>query len=65
MLDKHDPYPAFVVNATYTILMTNSGFDQLIKNLVGELALKMYDNIYHLTFADDGLRASYKGGGRE
>ena len=60
MLDKHDPYPAFVVNATYTILMANPGFDQLIKHLVGERALKKYDNVYHLTFAEDGLRPHIK-----
>jgi transcriptional regulator with XRE-family HTH domain len=60
MLDKHDPYPAFVVNATYTILMANLGFDQMIKHLVGERALKKYDNVYHLTFAEDGLRPHIK-----
>ena len=56
MLEKHEPYPAFVVNAAYTILMTNSGYEQMIKLLVGEHALKKYDNVYHLTFAEDGLR---------
>jgi len=56
MLEKHEPYPAFVVNAAYTILMTNSGYEQMIKFLVGEHALKKYDNVYHLTFAEDGLR---------
>ncbi len=60
MLKKHEPYPAFVVNAAYTILMTNSGFEQMIKFLVGEHALKNYDNIYHLTFAEDGLRPYIK-----
>jgi transcriptional regulator with XRE-family HTH domain len=60
MLDKHEPYPAFVVDAAYTILMTNSGFDQMIKNLAGEHALKKYDNVYHLTFAEDGLRPHIK-----
>ena len=56
MLEKHEPYPAFVVNATYHILMSNSGFKQTIKLLAGEHALKKYDNIYHLTFSKDGLR---------
>lgn len=60
MLDKHAPYPAFVVNAAYTILMTNSGFDQIIKHLVGERVLRKYDNVYHLTFAEDGLRPHIK-----
>ena len=56
MLEKHDPYPAFVINASYNILMTNSGYRQMIKILVGEQALKKYENVYHLTFAEDGLR---------
>ncbi len=37
MLEKHEPYPAFVVNAAYDILMTNSGYEQMIKFLVGEV----------------------------
>ena len=56
MLEKHDPYPAFVINASYNILMTNTGYRQMIKILVGEQALKKYENVYHLTFAEDGLR---------
>jgi len=60
MLEKHEPYPAFVVNAAYKILMTNSGYEQMIKSLVGEHALKKYDNVYHLTFAEDGLRSYIK-----
>ena len=60
MLEKHEPYPAFMVNATYNILMTNSGYEQMIKLLVGEHALKKYDNVYHLTFAEDGLRPYIK-----
>jgi len=60
MLEKHEPYPAFVVNAAYAILETNSGYERMIKLLVGEHALKRYDNVYHLTFAKDGLRPYIK-----
>jgi len=56
MLEKHEPYPAIVVNTGYKILLTNSGFDQVVKFCLGDKALKKYDNIYRLTFADDGLR---------
>lgn len=56
MLEKHEPYPAFVINTGYRILMTNSGFEQVIKFFVGEKALEKYDNTYRLTFAKDGLR---------
>jgi len=60
MLDKHEPYPALVINTGYNILMTNSGFDQILAYFVGENALKKYDNVYRLTFADDGLRQYIK-----
>jgi DNA-binding XRE family transcriptional regulator len=60
MLEKHEPYPAFVVDAAYDILMTNSGYEQVIKFIAGEHALRKYDNVYHLTFAEDGLRPYVK-----
>jgi hypothetical protein len=44
-----------LVNAAYNILMANSGYERMIKFLVGEHALKKYDNVYRLTFAEDGL----------
>lgn len=56
MLNKHEPYPALVVNTAYKILMTNSGLDQIVKFFLGENALEKYDNVYRLTFAEDGLR---------
>ncbi len=55
MLDKHEPYPALVINAAYDILMTNSGFNRTIEILIGEKALQKYGNVYRLTFAADGL----------
>ena len=60
MLEKHEPYPAFVVNAAYNIMMTNSGYAQMIKFLVGDHTLNKYDNVCHLTFAEDGLRPYIK-----
>jgi len=56
MIEQHAPYPAFVINTGYTILMKNSGFDQIVKFFAGEHALKTYDNVYRLLFAEDGLR---------
>jgi transcriptional regulator with XRE-family HTH domain len=56
MIENHEPYPALVINAAYKIIMTNSGYDQIIKFFLGENALKKYDNVYRLTFAEDGLR---------
>jgi len=60
MLEKHEPYPAFVINAAYNILMTNSGYERMIKFLLGKHALKKFENVYHLTFAEDGLRPYIK-----
>ena len=56
MLEKHEPYPAFVVNAAYKILMSNSGFEQTVKVFLGENILEKYDNIYRILFAEDGLQ---------
>lgn len=60
MLENHEPYPAFVVDSGYKILMTNSGFDQVVKFYLGENGLNKYDNAYRLTFAEDGLRQYIK-----
>ncbi len=56
MIEKHEPYPAFVVNTRYRILMTNSGFDQLVQFYIGKDALKKHDNVFQILFAEHGLR---------
>lgn len=56
MIEKHEPYPAFVVDTGYKIIMTNSGYDQIIKFYAGENALKKYDNTIRILFSEDGLR---------
>ena len=56
ILDKHEPYPAFVVNTGYKILMKNSGYDRFAKFYAGEKALKKYDNVIRILFSKDGLR---------
>ena len=60
ILAKHEPYPAFVVNVAYEILMKNKGFDRMVTWCAGEDALRKYNNIYHLIFAGDGLRCFFK-----
>ncbi len=60
MIKNHEPYPALVINAAYEILMTNSGFNQIIKFFLGETALEKYKNVYRLIFALDGLRQYIK-----
>jgi hypothetical protein len=61
MIEKHEPYPAFVVNTGYKILMKNSGYDQIVKFYAGENALKKYDNAIRILFSEDGLRNYVKG----
>ena len=60
MIKKHEPYPAFVVNTGYKILMTNSGYDQIIEYYAGENALKKYNNAIRILFSEDGLRPYVK-----
>ena len=61
MLEKHEPYPAFVVNTSYKILMRNSGYDKIVRFYAGENALKKYDNAIRILFSEDGLRNYVKG----
>jgi len=56
MLEKHEPYPAFVVNTGYKILMKNSGYDKIVKFYAGEKTLTKYDNAIRILFSEDGLR---------
>ena len=56
LIDNHAPYPAFVVNTGYKILMKNSGYDEFVRFYAGDTALKKYDNAIRILFAEDGLR---------
>jgi len=56
LLEKHEPYPAFVVNTGYKILMRNSGYDKIVKFYAGENAFRKYDNAIRILFSEDGLR---------
>jgi len=60
MLDKHEPYPAFVVNTGYKILMANASMLNIINFFAGEDAMLKYDNAYRVIFAEDGLRPYVK-----
>lgn len=61
MIEKHEPYPAFVVNTGYKILMRNSGYDKIVKFYGGENILKKYDNAIRILFSEDGLRNYVQG----
>ncbi|TGL59319.1 XRE family transcriptional regulator [Leptospira ognonensis] len=56
ILDKHEPYPAFVLNADYDILMTNTSFEGMISRLTDESLLGQDKNILKITFSEKGLR---------
>ncbi|MFZ5572696.1 MAG: helix-turn-helix domain-containing protein [Thermodesulfobacteriota bacterium] len=56
IMEKHAPYPAFVVDTAYTILMKNSGYDHLVTIYAGENALKKHENAMRILFSEDGLR---------
>jgi transcriptional regulator with XRE-family HTH domain len=60
MLKMHEPYPAFVVNTGYKILMKNSGYDQMVKCFAGENTLGKCDNAIRMLFSEDGLRPYVK-----
>ena len=56
MIEAHEPYPAFVVNAGYNILMTNSGFDLMMNFFFGGDSVNGENNVYRIIFAENGLR---------
>lgn len=61
LIENHEPYPAFVVNTGYKILMKNSGYDRFVSFYAGDTALKKYDNAIRILFAEDGLRPYVRG----
>ena len=54
-LSAHDPYPAFVIDGEYNILMKNFGYERMAKSIIGEDVFSRYDNVYLLTFSSDGF----------
>jgi len=60
MIDQHEPYPAFVINTSYDILMVNTGYRNLISTLAGDDVLQKYDNSMRLLFSPAGLRPFVK-----
>jgi transcriptional regulator with XRE-family HTH domain len=55
MLTQHAPYPAFVINSNYNLLMTNSGYDQIIHHFVDQSVRDKHRNILRITFDPKGL----------
>ena len=61
LIENHEPYPAFVINTGYKILMRNSGYDRFVSFYAGDTALQKYDNAIRILFAEDGLRPYVRG----
>jgi len=55
-LSAHEPYPAFVIDGEYNILMKNFGYEKMAKTLIGEDVFSRYGNVYLLVFSNDGFR---------
>jgi transcriptional regulator with XRE-family HTH domain len=60
LLENHNPYPAFVVNTEYKILMRNTGYEDFVKFYAGETALKKYNNAIRILASEDGLQPYVK-----
>lgn len=56
LLDKHDPFPAVALDASYDFVGYNRSFSGLVAYFLGEEAPERFDNLLLLTFSDDGLR---------
>ncbi|MCZ8342325.1 MAG: helix-turn-helix transcriptional regulator [Leptospira sp.] len=55
MLENHNPYPAFVINTSYDILMKNTSYSNLVAFLIGKNKAKEFTNVMELTFHPEGL----------
>lgn len=56
LIDKQEPFPAFVVNTEYKILNYNQGFRKLISKFVGDKALQIHENAIEILCSETGLK---------
>lgn len=55
ILEKHEPYPAIVVNADWTVVKQNAGSASLLSLFIDDPAAAP-TNAFELLFSEDGLR---------
>lgn len=55
ILDKHEPYPAIVLNSSYDILYLNQGFKKVLDYFLDEKIITENNNLYKLIFHEKGL----------
>lgn len=58
VMQKHEPYPALLVDSAYEILLRNSGYEKLVSYFAGNKALQAYNNAVRVLLAPDGLRSA-------
>lgn len=56
ILDKHEPYPAIVVDADWMVVKQNRGSAALLALFVDDPVSAPQKNAFELLFSDDGLR---------
>lgn len=55
-LEKHNPYPALVLDPCGEILLLNEGAKKLMATFLPADILRKYRNVYELYFSEDGLK---------
>lgn len=55
ILDKHDPYPAIVLNSSYDILLLNKGFKKVLNYFLNANIISKNNNLYQIIFHKEGL----------
>jgi transcriptional regulator with XRE-family HTH domain len=60
MLEKHDPYPAFVINRCGDVLLWNASFYRLFRRYAAESLFCTPLNIYRLYLCEGGVRGRIK-----
>ena len=58
VLEKHEPYPAMVVDFSYNVLMWNSSYQGIIESFTENKSLNKNQNAILMLFSKDGLRSS-------
>jgi transcriptional regulator with XRE-family HTH domain len=56
ILDKHEPFPAFLINSEYNILLWNQGYEKMVKLFCGEKILLECKNSIKILFSEKGFR---------
>ena len=56
ILEKHEPFPAFIINSEYNILLWNKGFEFMVQLFCGEKVLYNIQNSMKILFSEKGFK---------